>query len=129
MVIFSILFLLQAVQTNSPAEISEDADECVVLAKVAREHLGFDQNSSPPLRASGGYLPDCPWEKLGVLIGTVATNRQAKLVFSRPRIRGDEATVDSLLIKGPLSGARWECRLGRGETSWELRTCRRKQAI
>ena len=105
------------------------ADHCAVMAVVAREHLRFDQRTSPPLRPSGDYLPSCPWKELGVKIGTTPAYRQSKLVFRPPTIDGDTAKVVVLVIYAPLAGARWDCRLRKSDERWKLGTCRRITAI
>lgn len=105
------------------------AEECAVLAVVAREHLHFETRASPPLRASGDYLPSCPWQELGVSIGTRPANPQAKLVLRRPRISGRTAIVSSLVIYGKLAGFGSECRLEKADTKWTLVSCRRTVAI
>lgn len=123
------LIALAALASEPDGTARDPYQECAVLSLVAREHLGFDERMSPPLRASGNYRPECPWEELGVKIDTVPASRQAKLVFRRPRIDRDEAIVRALVIYGTLSGAEWECRLGRTGDAWELRSCRRTRAL
>ena len=117
------LLVAAAALTATPVE------HCSVMAVVAREHLHFDQRASPPLRASGDYLPECPWEDLGVKIGTTPAYRQSKLVFRPPTIDGDTAKVIVLVIYAPLAGARWDCRLRKVNEQWKLGKCWRITAI
>lgn len=126
---WSAFLLLQSLAATPEVERPQAPDECAVLGIVAREHLGFGKRASPPLRASGRYIPHCPWPEMGVKIGTFARTPQAKLVFRRPRIKGTEAVVSSLVIQGALSGAGWECRLAKRGDTWKLKSCRRTRAI
>lgn len=105
------------------------SDECIVLATVARDFLGFGSEESPPIAPYGDYLPECPWQTLGVDVESGRGDQRRGLAFHPPIFQGDSASVDVLVIYAPRVGEGWRCGFARNEQKWQLMQCARTRAL
>lgn len=103
--------------------------ECVLFATVARDFLGFGEETSPPLAPHGDYIPECPWDALGVDIGSGRGDPHRGLVFRPPHFEDETASVDVLVIYAPRVGAGWRCGFALNEGEWQLMQCARTRAL
>lgn len=125
-----MLLLLAAAASGGSLRADEPTRECRILAEVARSQFGFDRFVAPPLQPSGNFLPKCDWLSMGIKIApSTATPTQAKLVFRRPIIGEDAATVSVLVVRGKTSGGSYNCMLRRGPGGWQLQRCVRRIAM
>lgn len=123
------LFLYWSLAAAPPPPAQPVSDECIVVATVARDFLGFGSEQSPPLAPFGSYIPDCPWNELGVEVASGRGDQRRGMVFHPPVFDGDGATVEVLVIYAPRMGASWRCGFARNEGKWQLMQCARTRAL
>ena len=129
MLLFGLLSIIAMIESRPPKAMEVSA-ECLVLAEVARSKFGFDRFVAPPLQPSGGYFPVCDWPAMRLKIAPGTSRRtQAKLVFRRPIIQSNRASVSVLVIQGKTSGGSYDCELSRSASRWRLKNCSRRIAL
>lgn len=120
---------------NPPASVEVSANDCAVLAAIAKEHYKFGpDNSPPPLKGLGdaGWRPQCDWAKHGLAftdyndVPPSADPRQRLkwVSFQKPVYSGNGATVQTEIMHGPLAGMGYECRVLSGFAGWTVGECK-----
>jgi hypothetical protein len=121
--------------TPAPAPDSHDAasaNDCAVIAAVAKEHYEIPKNPAPPLKPLEGYTPACDWAKCGLAFtpyteGNPAQDPRERLkwiAFGKPAYDAQGATLKTEIMHGPLAGMGYECRLHSGFAGWTVGECR-----
>jgi hypothetical protein len=110
-----------------------NANDCAVIAAVAREHYGFNDADRlpPPLWLDGEgerWTPGCDWSRHGLRFPStfdpdapVQTGGRVQWVsFKRPRYDGSGAEIEAGILHGPLAGMGIRCRVVSGIAGWTL---------
>ena len=120
-------------------DTSANANDCAVIAAVAREHYRFGpDNAPPPLWLDGGdtdWKPDCDWARYGVSFPRTydpaapapvedGRPRVQWVSFKPPRYDGQGALIEAGIMHGPLAGMGVECRVRSGVAGWTVSACR-----
>jgi hypothetical protein len=117
------------------ASVEVSANDCAVIAAVAKEHYKFGpQNPPPPLKglSDAGWRAKCDWSKLGLAFtdyndaaATADPRERLKWVaFNQPRYDGQGALIATEIMHGPLAGIGYECRLHSGIAGWTVGECK-----
>lgn len=123
-----------SVQAES-ASVAASANDCAVIAAVAKEHFQFSpENPAPPLKGMGepGWRPQCDWPKHGLAFTdyndipeTADPRERMKWVeFKQPRYDGEGALIETGIMHGPLAGIGYECRVRSGVAGWTVSECK-----
>ena len=117
------------------ASVEVSANDCAVMAAVAKEHYKFGpDNPPPPLKGLGepGWRPQCDWSKHGLAFtdyndvpqSTDARQRLKWVAFKQPRYDGHGALIETEIMHGPLAGMGYECRVHSGIAGWTVGECK-----
>ena len=120
---------------NAPAATKTSANDCAVIAAIAKEHYKFGpENAPPPLKASGdaAWRPACDFSASGFTFAnyndsappTDARERLKWVAFQKPAYDGNGATVATEIMHGPLAGMGYECRVLSGFAGWTVGECK-----
>lgn len=112
------------------------ANDCAVIAAVAKEHYRFNttDNVPPPLwlDAEGStWAPRCDWSRHGLSFPRVHDpdaqrqpgGRVQWVSFKRPRYEGSGAMIEASIMHGPLAGMGVDCRVRSGVAGWTVERC------
>ena len=132
--------LLGACTTSSgpegPPPMSDNGNDCAVIAAVAKEHYRFNttDNVPPPLwldDEGSGWAPRCDWSRYGLTFPATfhpADRPQPQRVqwvsFKQPRYDGRGALIEVGILHGPLAGMGYECRVISGFAGWTVGECK-----
>lgn len=120
---------------NSALPAKTSANDCAVIAAVAREHYKFGpENAPPPLKASGdaAWRPACDFNASGFAFANYSDStpsadpreRLKWVAFEKPVYDGNGATVATEIMHGPLAGMGYECRVLSGFAGWTVGECK-----
>lgn len=116
-----------------------NADDCAVIAAVAREHYQFGpDNVAPPLRLDSdvsGWTPSCDWSRYGVSFPEIYGDTPDRpedegrpriqwVEFKRPHYDGEGAVIEAGIVQGPRAGIGVVCRVRSGVAGWTVSECR-----
>lgn len=121
------------VPADSPASTAP-ANDCAVIAAIAKEHFKFaPENPPPPLKAGpDGWKPGCDFSAQGFTFtsyvdpapGSDPRQTLKWVAFGKPAYDGNGAVVAAEIMHGPLAGMGYECRLHSGIAGWTVGECR-----
>jgi hypothetical protein len=120
---------------NAPVPAKTSANDCAIIAAIAKEHYKFDpKNTQPPLKASGdsAWRPACDFSASGLKFNnytdpTPSADPRERLrwvAFQKPVYDGNGATVATEIMHGPLAGMGYECRVLPGFAGWTVGECK-----
>ena len=121
-----------SVQAES-ASIEASANDCAVIAAVAKEHFKFGpENPAPPLKGEPGWRPQCDWSKYDLAFTDYSDipesadprERMKWVEFKQPKYDGQGALIETGIMHGPLAGIGYECRLRSGVAGWTVSECK-----
>lgn len=118
-----------------PAAQEISANDCAVMAAVAKQHYKFGpDNPAPPLRgmSDDGWKPQCDWSRYGLAFTDYNSAPQSDdprqrvrwVEFHQPRYDGQGATIETGIMHGPLAGMGYECRVRSGVAGWTVSECK-----
>ncbi len=115
-----------------PGDMTQDGNDCAVIAAVAKERYRFSPDGPQPIRFEGDYRPICDWSRYGLAFvpfepdGLPPRSDWVGWVsFSRPSYDGQEAVVESAIAAGINAGEGVRCRLRSGFAGWTVTDCER----
>ncbi len=117
------------------ASVEASANDCAVIAAVAKEHFRFSaENPAPPLKGLGepGWRPQCDWTKYGLAFtdyndvpeSADPRERMKWVEFKQPRYDSQGALIETGIMHGPLAGIGYECRVTSGIAGWTVSECK-----
>jgi hypothetical protein len=113
-----------------PGDMTQDGNDCAVIAAVAKEHCRFNSDRPQPIRFEGDYRPICDWSGYGLAFVPFEPDGLPPrrdwvgwVSFSRPSYDGQEAVVESAIAAGINAGKGVRCRLHFGFAGWTLSDC------
>jgi hypothetical protein len=124
-----------SVQATESASVEVSANDCAVMAAVAKEHFKFGpENPPPPLKGLGepGWRPQCDWSKYGLAFtdyndvpqSADPRERMKWVEFKQPAYDGQGALIETGIMHGPLAGIGYECRVRSGVAGWTVSECK-----
>ena len=131
--------VLSACATTAPSGggAISTAQDCAVIAAIAKEHYRFGpDNVPPPLwvesedETGAPWRLSCDWAAHGLEFADVydpdarPAGRVQWVQFKRPRYDGRGALVETGILHGPLAGMGNECRVVSGVAGWTVAECR-----
>ena len=121
----------------APGGAISSAQDCAVIAAIAKEHYRFGpDNVPPPLwvesedETGAPWRLSCDWAAHGLAFPETydpegpPQDRVRWVQFKRPRYDGRGALVETGILHGPLAGMGHECRVVSGVAGWTLAECR-----
>jgi hypothetical protein len=122
-------------QPLAPAGEQTSANDCAVIAAIAKEHYKFGpDNPPPPLKDAGDskWRPDCDFDGQGFEFteydeASPASDPRERLkwvAFQKPEYSGNGALVRTEIMHGPLAGMGYECRVLSGFAGWTVGECK-----
>lgn len=118
--------------TGGPPPMTQNGNDCAVIAAVAKEHYRFNDSDRlpPPLwldDEGSGWAPRCDWSSYGLRFPTTfhpdrrpQPQRVQWVSFKQPRYDGAVAVIESGILHGPLAGMGIECTVRSGFAGWTV---------